>query len=107
MPGDMLESGTPPATSRLWHAGVTVCDLLTSLEFYASVVGLTAEYLQEERGAASGDLGPARGDVTLADKVTAAGEHGRSFCITGPDGVPVEFWQSVSAPRDRFNREIL
>jgi catechol 2,3-dioxygenase-like lactoylglutathione lyase family enzyme len=45
----MPETNTERGRPRLWHVGLTVRDLLTSLEFYSSVLGLTVEYLQEER----------------------------------------------------------
>lgn len=150
---------------RLWHVGLTVRDLPTTLEFYTSVAGLTVEYLQEERskdfdrltansgthvrvawatdgavvlqfieypagGDGAADLAhrragtphlsfyvddvdetyarlAARGDIDLPGAVNDMGEHGRSFYVTDPDGVPVELWQSVGKPRDRFNRELI
>jgi catechol 2,3-dioxygenase-like lactoylglutathione lyase family enzyme len=46
----------------------------------------------------------ARGGVTLPDRVTAMGSHGRSFYVYDPDGVPVELWQQLDPTRDRFNR---
>jgi catechol 2,3-dioxygenase-like lactoylglutathione lyase family enzyme len=161
----MTEANSEHAGPRLWHVGLTVRDLLTSLEFYTSVLGLTAEYLQEERSkdfdrltANSGthvrvawltdgaivlqlieyvaggdgalDLGhsragtphlsfyvddvdqvydrlAARGDIAMPDGVCDIGSHGRSFYISDPDGVPIELWQSVGEPRDRFNRELI
>ena len=47
----MTTANPEHAGPRLWHVGLTVRDLLTSLEFYTSVLGLTVEYLQEERSA--------------------------------------------------------
>jgi catechol 2,3-dioxygenase-like lactoylglutathione lyase family enzyme len=160
----MTAEDSGPASPRLWHIGLTVSDLLTTLEFYTSVLGLTVEYLQEEQskdfdrlttnsgthvrvawatdGAvvlqfieylAGGDEPihlthrragtphlsfyvddadaayarlAARGDIELPGSVTDIGEHGRSFYIADPDGVPVELWQSVGLPRDRFNRAL-
>jgi catechol 2,3-dioxygenase-like lactoylglutathione lyase family enzyme len=161
----MTAQKTEPARSRLWHIGLTVSDLLTTLEFYTSVLGLTVEYLQEEQskdfdrltansgthvrvawatdgavvlqfieylagGGGAAKLShrrvgtphlsfyvddvdaayarlAARGDIELPDSVTDIGEHGRSFYVTDPDGVPVELWQSVGAPRDQFNRALI
>lgn len=44
------------------------------------------------------------GGIEVPAAVTTMGRHGRSFYVYDPDGVPVEFWQSVGPPRDRFNR---
>ena len=161
----MTQANPEHAGPRLWHVGLTVRDLLTSLEFYTSVLGLRVEYLQEERSqdfdrltansgthvrvawltdgaivlqlieyVAGGDGAldlvhrragtphlsfyvddadeayarlAARGDIELPGAVCDIGRHGRSFYITDPDGVPVELWQSVGEPRDRFNRELI
>src|SRR2546426_660230 len=64
------------------------------LSFYVSDVDATFAALK------------ARRDVALPPSVTAIGEHGRSFYVYDPDGVPVELWESVGAPRDRFNRPV-
>jgi catechol 2,3-dioxygenase-like lactoylglutathione lyase family enzyme len=64
------------------------------LSFYVSDVDATFAALR------------ARGDVALPPSVTEMGTHGRSFYVYDPDGVPVELWESVGAPRDRFNRPL-
>lgn len=64
------------------------------LSFYVADVDATFAALQ------------ARGDVALPPAVTDMAAHGRSFYVFDPDGVPVELWESVGAPRDRFNRPV-
>lgn len=48
----------------------------------------------------------ARSDIALPPSVTNMAAHGRSFYVYDPDGVPVELWESVGEPRDRFNRPL-
>jgi catechol 2,3-dioxygenase-like lactoylglutathione lyase family enzyme len=74
--------------SRLRHARVGT----PHLSFYVRDVDAELARLREIDG------------IEVPAAVTSMARHGRSFYVYDPDGVPIELWQSVGSPRDRFNR---